>query len=163
MADKRKNGFSWPPDKAQIITILFVVYFGLMFPGTYVVALNGGWAIAIGILFALVYTCLLALLIVIMWIDPSEFAGPERKKVSPAIFDRKKHKHVIENQFCNICKSVVSSKAKHCRKCNKCVTDFDHHCVYLNNCIGGKNYRQILISYRNFSVSGFDNLLGFYV
>lgn len=141
IADKRKNGFTWPPDKAQIITILFVLYFGLMFPGTYIVALSGGWAIAIGVLFALVYTCLLALLIIIMWVDPSEFAGAERKKVSPAAFDRQKHKHVIENQFCNICKSVVSLKAKHCRKCNKCVTDFDHHCVYLNNCIGQKNYR----------------------
>lgn len=139
--EKRKNGFSWPPDKAQIISVCFVLYFGLMFPGTFVMALEQAWATGIGIVFGLAFGCLVVLFLIIMYIDPSEFSGIEKKKVSPGNFDRQKHKHVIENQFCNICKMVVSYKAKHCRKCNKCVTNFDHHCVYLNNCIGSKNYK----------------------
>ena len=56
-------------------------------------------------------------------------------------FDRTKHEHVIENQFCYICEVSVSPRAKHCSVCNKCVQSFDHHCKWLNNCVGGKNYR----------------------
>ena len=62
-------------------------------------------------------------------------------KVKPAKFDRSKHEHVIENQFCYICEVSVGSKAKHCSACNKCVSRFDHHCKWLNNCVGGKNYK----------------------
>lgn len=56
-------------------------------------------------------------------------------------FDRRKHEHVIENQFCYICEVSVGPKSKHCSVCNKCVADFDHHCKWLNNCVGSKNYR----------------------
>lgn len=61
--------------------------------------------------------------------------------LKPQKFDRSKHKHVIENQFCYICESQVGAKSKHCSLCNKCVSDFDHHCKWLNNCVGGRNYR----------------------
>lgn len=30
-------------------------------------------------------------------------------------FDRSKHSHVIENQFCYICEVTVKPKSKHCR------------------------------------------------
>lgn len=63
-----------------------------------------------------------------------------RTQLCPAKFDRSKHEHVIENQFCYICESIVAVKSKHCSLCNKCVADFDHHCKWLNNCVGGKNY-----------------------
>lgn len=63
-----------------------------------------------------------------------------RTQLKPAKFDRSKHEHVIENQFCYICESMVGAKSKHCSLCNKCVADFDHHCKWLNNCVGGKNY-----------------------
>lgn len=63
-----------------------------------------------------------------------------RTQLRPAKFDRTKHEHVIENQFCYICESLVGAKSKHCSLCNKCVADFDHHCKWLNNCVGGKNY-----------------------
>lgn len=62
-------------------------------------------------------------------------------KSKPAKFDRSKHQHVIENQFCYICEVSVGAKAKHCSACNKCVSRFDHHCKWLNNCVGGKNYK----------------------
>ncbi len=153
MQTVRKNGFTWPPDKAQVITIIFVIYFGLMFPGTFIMAMENTATIVFSVFFAIEYITLLVLLFTIMYIDPSEFAGIEKKKISPANFDRQKHKHVIENQFCNICKKIVSYKAKHCRKCNKCVTNFDHHCVYLNNCIGKKNYRLFIAVVSNACVS----------
>ena len=63
------------------------------------------------------------------------------RKDRPTKFDRNKHSHVIENQFCYICETTVGSKSKHCSVCNKCVSNFDHHCKWLNNCVGGKNYR----------------------
>lgn len=66
------------------------------------------------------------------------------KRIQP--FNTQKHRHVIENQYCNICNIIVSHKAKHCRQCNKCITHFDHHCVWLNNCIGKKNYKYFFIS-----------------
>lgn len=65
----------------------------------------------------------------------------EQNQWKPKKFDRTKHQHVIENQFCYICESTVGLKSKHCSLCNKCVSNFDHHCKWLNNCIGGKNYK----------------------
>ena len=65
----------------------------------------------------------------------------DKRKDRPPKFDRTKHSHVIENQFCYICETTVGSKSKHCSVCNKCVSNFDHHCKWLNNCVGGKNYR----------------------
>jgi palmitoyltransferase len=64
-----------------------------------------------------------------------------KQKIKPNAFDRSKHEHVIENQFCYICEVLVGPKSKHCSVCNKCVSHFDHHCKWLNNCVGGKNYR----------------------
>uniref|UniRef100_A0A4W3IG28 Palmitoyltransferase n=2 Tax=Callorhinchus milii TaxID=7868 RepID=A0A4W3IG28_CALMI len=56
------------------------------------------------------------------------------------MFDRNKHKHVIENHHCYLCEVDVSPKSKHCSQCNKCVAAFDHHCKWLNNCVGSRNY-----------------------
>ncbi|KAH9421194.1 hypothetical protein DERP_010135 [Dermatophagoides pteronyssinus] len=68
------------------------------------------------------------------------------QRLKPKKFDRNKHKHVIENQFCYICESIVNKKSKHCSLCNKCVSNFDHHCKWLNNCVGSKNYRWFVMS-----------------
>ncbi|KAH7638528.1 hypothetical protein HUG17_2561 [Dermatophagoides farinae] len=70
----------------------------------------------------------------------------EQKQLKPKKFDRNKHEHVIENQFCYICESNVDMKSKHCSICNKCVSNFDHHCKWLNNCVGGKNYHWFVLS-----------------
>ena len=42
--------------------------------------------------------------------------------------------------FCDICRSYVQIKSRHCKLCGRCVEDFDHHCMWINNCIGKKNY-----------------------
>uniref|UniRef100_A0A452VAL7 Palmitoyltransferase n=1 Tax=Ursus maritimus TaxID=29073 RepID=A0A452VAL7_URSMA len=75
-------------------------------------------------------------------IDPAE-ANVRLKKnyLEPMpTFDRSKHAHVIQKQYCHLCEVTVSSKAKHCSACNKCVSGFDHHCKWLNNCVGSRNY-----------------------
>jgi hypothetical protein len=82
-----------------------------------------------------------------MSIDPADQNVIEKYKQTKNrignSFDRTKHRHVIENQFCYICEVNVGPKSKHCSVCNKCVSDFDHHCKWLNNCVGGKNYRSV--------------------
>ncbi|XP_017920973.1 PREDICTED: probable palmitoyltransferase ZDHHC11 [Capra hircus] len=74
-------------------------------------------------------------------IDPAE-ASVRLKNYSQPMptFDRSKHLHVIQNQYCHLCEVTVSAKAKHCSACNKCVSGFDHHCKWLNNCVGSRNY-----------------------
>jgi len=67
----------------------------------------------------------------------------EARRTKITKFDRTKHAHVIENQFCYICETNVGIKSKHCSVCNKCVSNFDHHCKWLNNCIRKKNYRSL--------------------
>ena len=105
-AFKRKNGFTWPPDKAQIFLFLILIYFGLIFFGTFTVALNTPWSYIIGIIFGAQYALVLGLVLTVSFVNPAEYSNAE-KKITPTSFDREKHKHVIENQFCNICQIVV--------------------------------------------------------
>ncbi|KAH0521517.1 Tubulin polymerization-promoting protein [Microtus ochrogaster] len=76
-------------------------------------------------------------------IDPADTNVRHKKDYSEPVptFDRSKHAHVIQNQYCNLCEVTVSKKAKHCSSCNKCVSGFDHHCKWLNNCVGSRNYQ----------------------
>ncbi|XP_048669908.1 palmitoyltransferase ZDHHC11 isoform X2 [Marmota marmota marmota] len=74
-------------------------------------------------------------------IDPAEVNVRLKSYAQPVpTFDRSKHAHVIQNQYCHLCEVTVSEKAKHCSSCNKCVSGFDHHCKWLNNCVGSRNY-----------------------
>ncbi|XP_069898247.1 palmitoyltransferase ZDHHC11-like isoform X2 [Dipodomys merriami] len=75
-------------------------------------------------------------------IDPADSNVRLKKSYSQPVptFDRSKHAHVIQNQYCHLCEVAVSKKAKHCSACNKCVSGFDHHCKWLNNCVGSRNY-----------------------
>jgi hypothetical protein len=45
----RKNGLTWPLDFRQIIGIIFVVYFALMFYGTFCISLNQPWSYVLAI------------------------------------------------------------------------------------------------------------------
>ena len=46
--------------------------------------------------------------------------------------------------YCQICRTHVQERTKHCGDCNRCVSMFDHHCKWLNNCIGDRNYRHFI-------------------
>ncbi|XP_022437025.1 probable palmitoyltransferase ZDHHC11B isoform X3 [Delphinapterus leucas] len=87
--------------------------------------------------------CLFHLLVhlIVLSIDPAD-ANVRLKNYSRTVptFDRSKHAHVIQRQYCHLCEVAVTVKAKHCSTCNKCVSGFDHHCKWLNNCVGSRNY-----------------------
>ncbi|XP_045141217.1 palmitoyltransferase ZDHHC11 [Echinops telfairi] len=73
--------------------------------------------------------------------DPAELNVRMKNYNRPMpLFDRTKHEHVIQSQYCHLCEVTVTPKAKHCSACNKCITNFDHHCKWLNNCVGSRNY-----------------------
>lgn len=62
------------------------------------------------------------------------------------VFDRHKHRHVIENGHCHLCDiRTTDNRTKHCSVCNKCVGRFDHHCKWLNNCVGRRNYAAFMM------------------
>ncbi|XP_046527177.1 palmitoyltransferase ZDHHC11-like [Equus quagga] len=80
--------------------------------------------------------------LIAMSLDPAEDSVRLKKSYTEPLptFDRSKHAHVIQNQYCHLCQVPVSLKAKHCSACNKCISGFDHHCKWLNNCVGTRNY-----------------------
>lgn len=107
LVNKRTNGFSWPPDKAQLFSWLLIIYFGLSMFGSFCVSLTDPWIYLFTITGSIVYVVHVVLNIIVMSINPGEEVSLRRKIVPENDFDRDKHKHVIENQFCNICKIVV--------------------------------------------------------
>uniref|UniRef100_K7F8A8 Palmitoyltransferase n=1 Tax=Pelodiscus sinensis TaxID=13735 RepID=K7F8A8_PELSI len=143
----RVNGWSLPLHTFQVVALLFYTYLAIVGFGIYIPLLPHGWKYAayavsfilvIGVLFA----HHLVAYIVAITIDPADQNVLAKKNYcSPMpVFDRSKHKHVIQNQHCYLCEVDVGPKAKHCSACNKCIADFDHHCKWLNNCVGGRNY-----------------------
>ena len=107
MTFKRRNGFSWPPDKAQLLAWFFIILLGLMGFGTLAVALKEPYNYSLSIVFLIIYLTHIAFNIATMAVNPGEEASIKRKITPASTFDRTKHKHVIENQFCNICQIIV--------------------------------------------------------
>ena len=107
MTYKRQNGFAWPPDKAQIFSWLLIVYFLLIFCGTFLFSLAYPWSPILGSLFLVIILLHVSLNLSVMAINPGEESALKKKVVPVATFDSNRHKHVIENQFCNICQIVV--------------------------------------------------------
>lgn len=153
----RKNGWSSPFHPLQLVAWFFLIFFSvsyfiIMIPN--LPTSETKWIA--GSINGFIFTFHIIIYMTSTSINPADNAviekysndtnyklknGSNNKIIKPAKFDRSKHQHVIENQFCYICEVSVSSKAKHCSACNKCVSHFDHHCKWLNNCVGGKNYK----------------------
>lgn len=142
----RKNGWNRPFHFFQIIGwILFIVFgwanFVLLIPNI------GNYCLIISLMIIniMIYVLHLVFHLLASTVNPIDNNVLEKhrnvERTMTKQFDRTKHRHVIENQFCYICETQVGVKSKHCSLCNKCVSDFDHHCKWLNNCVGGKNYR----------------------
>ncbi|CAD5206649.1 unnamed protein product [Bursaphelenchus okinawaensis] len=134
---RRRNGFSFPWNGMQItswivLTVLAAVCTLVSLP------LPTSPLISFFLLFCLFWN--VCCIIFTTLTDPG--VG---ENVVPVPFDRAKHNHVIEDNFCNICQITVSVGTKHCKHCNKCIPKFDHHCKWLNNCIGKKNYKAFLV------------------
>lgn len=107
MPKKRTNGLSWPLDKAQVLSWLVIIYFGLATFASLCISLASPWIYLFTITSGFVFVIHVLLNIIVMAINPGEEVNLKRKIVPSNDFDRKKHKHVIENQFCNICQIVV--------------------------------------------------------
>ena len=140
----RKNGFSFPWNSRQIITILAfllnITIFSLftlnLFPSNEMKSQHIT-------LFSICSLLSLLLSIVTASINPAD--NLLKKEINKRHFCKLNNKkHVLEiskiHDFCIICCSNVLSNSKHCKICNKCVEKFDHHCDWLNNCIGEQNY-----------------------
>ena len=140
----RRNGWSSPHHPLQLLAWLFILFFSISFFGFMIPCLptaSAAWAA--GATNALLLTCHAILHLLCISRNPADdsVVAKYKGREKPAEFDRRKHEHVIENQFCYICEVSVGLKSKHCSVCNKCIADFDHHCKWLNNCVGSKNYR----------------------
>ncbi|XP_026639607.1 probable palmitoyltransferase ZDHHC11 [Microtus ochrogaster] len=139
----RVNGWSPPLHSFQAICwttslVMFVAAFGIFIP-----FLPRSWKYAAYVLMGGLSLFHVIVHLVATTIDPADTNVRHKKDYSEPVptFDRSKHAHVIQNQYCNLCEVTVSKKAKHCSSCNKCVSGFDHHCKWLNNCVGSRNYQ----------------------
>ncbi|XP_075445200.1 palmitoyltransferase ZDHHC11 [Ascaphus truei] len=138
----RVNGWSLPLHLFQLIAWLLYSYLAIVGFGIYIPLLPHGWKYAAYATIGLVFVCHLIAHLVAITIDPAEpnVLAKKNYNLPMPVFDKKKHKHVIQNLHCYLCEVSVGHKAKHCSACNKCIADFDHHCKWLNNCVGRKNY-----------------------
>ena len=103
---RRINGLSWPLDKYQMFSWIVLLYLSIMFISTFCAAMTLPWSYLIGTIFSILFLLHLIMNISVMFINPAEEV--DAKKIVPINdFDRQKHKHVIENQFCNICQIIV--------------------------------------------------------
>ena len=147
----RRNGLSLPLHPLQVLAWIFLIFFSVsyfLFMVPRMPSLEAKWIA--GVINALILVTHLIIHALSVSCNPADDSVIRRyssstlesqQKLKPQTFDRSKHHHVIENQFCYICEVLVGPKSKHCSVCNKCVSQFDHHCKWLNNCVGGKNYR----------------------
>ncbi|XP_012669440.1 probable palmitoyltransferase ZDHHC11 [Otolemur garnettii] len=138
----RVNGWSWPLNVYQCVSwvnflILTVTTLGIFIPFVYRDLQISAYVLIGGLFLFHLVTNLIA-----ATIDPAEATVRYKKNYLDLLptFDRSKHEHVIQNEYCHLCKVIVGKTSKHCSACNKCVTNFDHHCKWLNNCIGSRNY-----------------------
>ncbi|CAN7990963.1 unnamed protein product [Ixodes hexagonus] len=139
----RRNGWSLPLHPLQLVAWFFLSYFLLMYFAVLVPSCpNGAWQIGLSVVNAVIALVHLTSHAFSITIDPAD-CNVRAKNVQGPLppFDRNKHAHVIENQFCYICEVKVGNRSKHCSTCNKCIEKFDHHCKWLNNCVGSRNYR----------------------
>ncbi|XP_054360989.1 palmitoyltransferase ZDHHC11-like isoform X2 [Mirounga angustirostris] len=144
----RVNGWSRPLHSFQAVAWVTLLIMAIATFGIFIPFLPRNWKyIAYSVNGGLFFLHFLVHLIAVS-IDPAEANVRLKKNYSKPLptFDRSRHAHVIQNQYCHLCEVTVSSKAKHCSACNKCVSGFDHHCKWLNNCVGSRNYWYFFLS-----------------
>ncbi|ERE82605.1 putative palmitoyltransferase ZDHHC11-like protein [Cricetulus griseus] len=139
----RVNGWSPPLHSFQAISWTTCLAMSIATFGIFIPFLPTSWKHAAYFVMGGLSIFHLIVHLITTTIDPADTNVRLKKDYSEPvpIFDRSKHAHVIQNQYCHLCEVTVSKKAKHCSSCNKCVSGFDHHCKWLNNCVGSRNYR----------------------
>ncbi|GAB6020765.1 putative palmitoyltransferase zdhhc1 [Chamberlinius hualienensis] len=145
---RRTNGFSWPPHPYQVILWLAMMFIQLGFMGAVIPALPTSLPIIASVLNIFILVVHIVSHVCCTATNPADenvLKSWDASSSEKSGFDRSKHRHVIEDQFCHICNCFVGKTTKHCQRCNKCVQDFDHHCKWLNTCVGGRNYVSFLV------------------
>ncbi|KAF8774784.1 uncharacterized protein LOC129984616 [Argiope bruennichi] len=143
----RRNGWSLPLHPLQISAWFFLVMFAILYFVVLVPNMpEGAWQTSAYIINGCVFIFHIVIHLISVSLNPADRNVRAKVNEGPLpTFDRSKHSHVIENEYCNICEVKVGKKSKHCSACNKCVSEFDHHCKWLNNCVGGRNYRLFIM------------------
>uniref|UniRef100_A0A8C3YIF6 Palmitoyltransferase n=1 Tax=Catagonus wagneri TaxID=51154 RepID=A0A8C3YIF6_9CETA len=142
----RVNGWSRPLHSFQLITwavflILAVTSFGVFIPLMPHIWRQAAYGVSFHGVVGGIFLFHFIVHVITISINPAEASVHQKNYSEPVpVFDRSKHAHVIQDQYCHLCEATVDAKAKHCSACNKCVSGFDHHCKWLNNCVGTKNY-----------------------
>ncbi|XP_077019025.1 putative palmitoyltransferase ZDHHC11B isoform X3 [Tamandua tetradactyla] len=138
----RVNGWSLPLHPYQVVAWAILLTMAGAGFAVFIPLLPGVWRDVAYAVVGGLFLVHLIMHVVATSIDPAEPNVRHKKSYREQVpsFDRSKHAHVIENQYCHLCQVNVNVKAKHCRACNKCVSNFDHHCKWLNNCVGSRNY-----------------------
>ncbi|XP_069898248.1 palmitoyltransferase ZDHHC11-like isoform X3 [Dipodomys merriami] len=138
----RVNGWSRPLHIFQAVSCTMYLLLSFITFGIFIPFLPDGGKYAAYTVVGGLFLFHLVVHLITITIDPADSNVRLKKSYSQPVptFDRSKHAHVIQNQYCHLCEVAVSKKAKHCSACNKCVSGFDHHCKWLNNCVGSRNY-----------------------
>ncbi|XP_047412073.1 palmitoyltransferase ZDHHC11-like isoform X2 [Sciurus carolinensis] len=137
----RVNGWSPPLHSFQVVCWTIFLVMSVAAFGIFIPFLPRDWKHAAYIVTGSLFLFHLLVHLIAVTIDPAEVNVRLKSYAQPVpTFDRSKHAHVIQNQYCHLCEVTVSERAKHCSSCNKCVAGFDHHCKWLNNCVGSRNY-----------------------
>ncbi|XP_039112907.1 palmitoyltransferase ZDHHC11-like isoform X7 [Hyaena hyaena] len=104
----RVNGWSWPLHPFQALAWTMVFIFALANFGVFIPFLPPNWNfIAYGVTGGLFLFHLVVHLTAVS-IDPAEAAVRLRNYAEPLpVFDRTKHAHVIQNQYCHLCQVTV--------------------------------------------------------
>ncbi|XP_006140190.1 probable palmitoyltransferase ZDHHC11 [Tupaia chinensis] len=144
----RVNGWSLPLHSFQAVGWSTFLVMSLAAFGVFIPFLPQTWKCAAYAVIGGLFAFHLVVHLTAVSIDPAEPNVRLKKSYLEPVptFDRSKHTHVIQNQYCHLCAVPVSEKAKHCSSCNKCVSGFDHHCKWLNNCVGHRNYWYFFLS-----------------
>lgn len=92
---RRQNGWSWPPSTLQIISWLSII---ILFPVNVLLIIPAHCIFLLAIA-AIIFTWIILLMIISTTINPA-IRGLKNEAV---VFDKTKHLHVIEDNYCNIC------------------------------------------------------------
>ncbi len=125
------------PSRYQVVSYLLVLLMvGSFYGAASQLPRGAGWAATVAVFSA----GLLALLVsgaASSCVDPTDPLIEEYNQSRGAVpcpFDE------ANKAYCDICRSYVESRSKHCLTCKRCASGFDHHCKWINNCIGERNY-----------------------
>jgi hypothetical protein len=125
---RRRNGFSTPLNKYQVLSWLITLFELLICCFLTIPFLTNPEKIACSFLL-----CSSFIFLFYFWFKASSCLLSDNGPSEPPA-----------DRLCNFCCCTVHKESKHCKECNKCVYRFDHHCAVLNNCVGKENYKMFI-------------------